>query len=609
MKKYFIAVITICLLATSCKDFLVKENPVAVESEFYFTDETSLQIYTNGLCRTYSPSMLDFINGDRYSDTQSWDGEYKFYTPRFEQADQTSWSWTNLRTINYYLDNMRKAQAEPEILDHYEGVGRFFRALFYIDKLKTYGAVPWYDKVIDPTDKEALYKARDARSVIAKNILADLNYAAEHCSADAKFINRATVINKYVANAVKARFCLFEGTYRIYHTNDPSTGKPWTTEEKNEGTGLYLPECVKACEVIMNSGKFGLIHTAGKEETQYREMFICADACGTCTKEWIWARDYDAGFQVQQKSYGINDYMINAQHAQYAFNRDFVMTYLKLDGTPYTDGFDLSKNEQLYVPFDQEVLNRDYRLKQTIRTPGFERANGPWAPDFLFSKTGYQPCKWITHEINDDIAAAVYTDVPMYRYAEVLLNYAEAKAELGQKTEEVWNKTIKLLRERAGVKSVFPAKADPYMVKYFLDKVTDPFILEVRRERGTELCMENVRQDDDMRWHMGDLLVRQKTGMYIAEIDKELDLNNDGKMDNIVSATKKESPGLGLLQINYNGSTLSAVEHILSDGNKGYIIPFTKYYKTYKWEEKKYVRPIPNVSVTMNDKLGQNAGW
>lgn len=609
MKKIFFAAIGVCLLATSCEDFLTKENPVAVESEFFFTDETSLEIYTNGLCRTYSPSLLDFINGDRYSDTQSWDGEYKFYTDRFTQVDQTSWSWSNLRSINYYLANMRKAEADAEILDHYEGVGRFFRALFYIDKLKTYGAVPWYDTILEPTDKEALYKGRDDRSVIAKHILEDLNFAAEKCSADSKFINRATVINKYVANAVKARFCLFEGTYRIYHQNDPSTGKAWTSEEKAEGKGTYLPECIKACEVIMNSGKFSLIHTAGKEATQYRAMFIDKDACGNCTKEWIWARDYDEGFQVQQKSYGINDYMINAQHAQYAFNRDFVMTYLKLDGTPYTNGFDLSKNEQLYVPFEEEVQGRDLRLAQTIRTPGFKRANGEWAPDFLFSKTGYQPAKWITDEINDDIAAAVYTDVPMYRYAEVLLNYAEAKAELGQCDQTVWNKTIALLRQRAGVKSIFPTQADPYMVQYFLGKVTDPIILEIRRERGTELCMENVRQDDDMRWHMGELLVRQKTGMYIAEIDVELDLNKDGKKDNIVSATISEAPGLGLLQINYNGSNKSTVGHILSDGNKGYIIPFTNYYKSYKWEEKKYLRPIPNVSVTMNENLGQNAGW
>jgi len=612
MKKIIIAALAVCALATSCQDFLTKQNPNAIDSEYFFVDETSLELYTNGFIRSWMPSPSGFFGGDSSSDTQSFDGKQLFFTDKFTQMDQTSWSWTTLRSVNYYLEKMRNetiaANVDEKVLNHYEGVGRFFRALFYIDKMQTYGAVPWYDKVIDSEDTESLYKGRDARSVIAKNILTDLNYACENCLTDDKYCTKGTLVNKYVALALKSRFCLFEGTYRKYFTNDPSTGQAWTAAEKNEST-TYLNECIDACEKLMAFGKYGLIDNAAKRETQYRDMFNKEDGATNCAKEFIWVRDYDAGFQVQNTSYSINDYFINAQHAQYAYNRDFVMTYLMLDGTPFTSKY---KNKEYYnVSFHDEFIDRDYRMKQSMRHPGFMRANGtkPYAPDFTFAKTGYQPIKYLTDEINDELSGATYIDFPIFRYAEILLNYAEAKAELGQCTKDVWDKTIKPLRERAGVKSIYPTSADPYLVSYFLNTVTDAVTLEVRRERGTELNMENVRVQDDMRWHMGELFVRQKTGMYVPVIEEDLDLNEDGKVESIVSAKLTEKKGMYLLSINYNGSTKSAGGHILSEGDHGYILPFTDYVKEYNWSEKKYLRPIPNVSVTMNEKLGQNAGW
>lgn len=611
MKKYIFAAICVSLLATSCKDFLVKENPNSIDSEFYFADETSLQIYTNGFCRTYSPSMYDVISGDHNSDACAWDSSYKFLTSEFSQMDQTSWSWTNLRSINYYLANMGKANCEKEVMDHYRGVGYFFRAMFYIDKFKTYGSVPLYNKVLEPDDKEALYQPRAKRSEVAEFILKDLDSAVVLCSAADKYMNRATVINKYIAATLKARFCLFEGTYRIYHNVDPSTKIAWTADEKAQGT-KYLQECVKACEIVMNSGKFKLIDDPAKRATQYRNMFICDDACGTCTQEWIWATDYDAGTNIAQKSYGITDYLVNAQHSQFMINRDFLMTYLMLDGTPFTTKYKDFKDPKgtktgpLYVDFATECKDRDYRLAQTVRTPGFVREGGTvhYAPDLFYTKTGLQPVKYLIDKIDDQISSAIYTDAPIMRYAEVLLSWAEAKAELGTFTDADWAKSVGLVRARAGVDPKVPADKDPYMKEYFLNTVDNKYILEIRRERGCELVLEDIRQDDDMRWAMGALLCKQKTGIYIPAIEQDLDLDGDGKMDNIVSKVLNEKTGVSVLQLG-----TANVKHSLSDDDHGYILPATDIVKTYKWEEKKYVRPIPNVSVTMNDKLGQNADW
>lgn len=603
MKKILFAIATI-IAASSCTDFLTKENPYKIESEYYFANESSLEIYTNGLVRSYATAIKSFIDGDRYTDTHNWDGQYSYYLDTYDSEDATNWStsnWSSLRSINYYLSNMRKADAPADVLDHYEGVGRFFRALFYISKVKTFGAVPWYDHMIDPAGTDDLYAARTNREEVCRHILADLDFACTNCSSEEKYRVRASYIHKYVALAVKARFCLYEGTYRKYHKNDPSTNEPWKEDESE----MYLNACITACEEIMNSNVYKLTDDASKRTTQYRDMFINPDGCGTYTNEFIWARDYDIDLNVKNKDYGINDYMINAQHAQYSFNRDFIMMYLCLDGTPFTSKF--SGQDYYKATFAEECTNRDYRLAQTVRTPGFKRDGGKiaYAPDVVYAKTGYQPCKYLTDEIADEIASATAIDVPLYRYAEVLLNYAEAKAELGQMDQAVWDKTIKPLRERSGVKSIFPTTADPYLVAYFQDRVTDAKILEVRRERMVEFTMENIHQDDVYRWAQGELLIKQRTGMWIPAINTALDLDGDGVNETWVSNTEKEKSGMKVLAID----SASSSGTVLSEGDHGYIKPHVNNYASYVWHDYKYLRPIPKSALLENGNLEQNPGW
>ena len=217
-----------------------------------------------------------------------------------------------------------------------------------------------------------------------------------------------------------------------------------------------------------------------------------------------------------------------------------------------------------------ECKDRDYRLAQTIRTPGFTRDGGSKkaAPDVTYSQTGYHPIKYLLDDTaHDPQGMTTYTDVPMMRYAEVLLSYAEAKAELGQMTEAVWNKTVKPIRERAGVKNIYPKEADPYMVAYFQNKVTDPYILEIRRERGIEYAMEYLRYHDIMRWHQGELLARPWRGLWITEVDKELDLDNDGNTDTIVTANSSLKSNCKILYIDGASTTGNK----LSNGTSGYV--------------------------------------
>lgn len=594
------AALTLC----SCEDFLTRENPNKIESETYFTNQASLKIYSNGLCRSFAPLILAFSTDDIGTDILFQEGTNLYYTSTYTAESASNWRtshWSKLRNINFFLDNLRKADAPPEILDHYEGVGRFFRAMFYLDKVQLFGAVPWYDHLVDPQNPDDIYAPRTNREEVCRNILNDLNYACDHCLTDKEFMDRAGYINKYVALAFKSRFCLFEGTYRTYHPADPSTGKAWIADE----AGMYLRECCKACEQLMECGLYSLTDVPAKRKTQYHDLFTCEDACSEYINEIIWARDYDLANNVTNnydKNYFTKRF---TSGAGCGMTRQFINTYLMTDGTPFTTKY--PDNE--HVDFVKECTDRDYRLAQTIRTPGYTRNQGAssLAPDLTFSLSGYQPVKWTLDDASKDSnQAATATDVPIIRYAEILLNYAEAKAVLGECSEDVWNKTIKPLRERSGVRSIYPLAADPYLVAYFQNRETDPKVLEVRRERGIELALEAFRFQDLMRWRQGELLVRERQGIYIPAIETPIDLNNDGAPETIVSAVFTEKTGYKVLPIDAASKDLG---NKLSEGTKGIIKTGTVVTSTWSWEDYKYLRPIPAEARLENKNLEQNPGW
>lgn len=180
----------------------------------------------------------------------------------------------------------------------------------------------------------------------------------------------------------------------------------------------------------------------------------------------------------------------------------------------------------------------------------------------------------------------------------MLLNYAEAKAELGEFDDAVWNATIRPLRERAGVKGDRPATADNYLKTYY--GVDDCDLLEIRRERAIELLLEGRRYDDLMRWHLGEKLNKQWYGIYVPALDTPYDLNGDGTND--VCFTKGDAGNeTGVSYIQVGGTSLYSLEN---DTN-GRLL----YTVGRNFEEKRYLRPIPQTALNINPDLGQNYYW
>ena len=502
MKKLFL-ILSVAAGLVSCEDFLTAGDPNKIDAPSYFRNESDLEAYANGFLQTMIPTAISVATGDARADYMAWRGEWQYLTDNFDADDQSGWGtsdWEDLRNINYFLDNFRQAAVSETTLAHYEASPVSGVPISIGTRSRLSGQC-LVDSTIDSNDHEALYKPRDSREYVMRKVLEDIEFASTYCTSSSALEVNSVQITRYVALALKVRICLYEGTFRKYHANDPSTGKPWTADEAE----TYLRAAVSACNELMTSKKYSLVSDPANVSTQYRKLFTSESVF---TQEVIWARVYNAELNA---THNLNSNFIVQQYGSYSLTKQFINTYLNLDGSRFTDKPGYEK-----TAFIDEFENRDYRLMQTVRYPGYTRKNNGtdtrYAPDFGYCVTGYQPIKWVIDDTSlDSNTSPCSTSIPIIRYAEILLTYAEAKCELDEFDETVWNETIKPLRERAGVDGTMPATADPYMIEYFLGTVTDNALLEIRRERGCELILENVRWDDDMRWGMGKLAERPGT--------------------------------------------------------------------------------------------------
>jgi len=294
-----------------------------------------------------------------------------------------------------------------------------------------------------------------------------------------------------------------------------------------------------------------------------------------------------------------------------SFIRSFVNTYLKDDGTPYTNtaGWET-------MLFKDEVKGRDKRLQQTIRMGDYKRISGgvliPAPPLFSYTFTGYQPIKWTLDDMYYDTRDLNINSVALFRYAEVLLNFAEAKAELGTLTDAEWAQTIGVLRTRAGITggiTTKPTVVDPYIQSVYFPDITDPVILEVRRERGIELCLEGFRFPDILRWKRGDLMKMEWNGFYVPELLTPMDLNEDGILDVVFYQGTKPSPAItGVTYVDVS-ATIGGKANSQRLKNDTYGELTWMNNLTRSWGDKNYLYPIPETDRLMNPELGQNPGW
>ena len=238
MKKYLsILIITGSSLLAGCSKFMDRQPLSDIKPEVYFKNEKELSIYLNSLYSAF-PSAEGIYNEDIDNIVKSSLGD-NITGKRTVPLSGGNWSWTELRKINFFLENYNRYLPDAQV-KKYAAVAKVFRAYFYFDKVQRFGDVPWYSKTIDQKDESMLTKARDKRTLIVDSILNDIDYAIANMDATASTEN----VTKFTALALKSRICLFEGTFRKYHPEMSLAG--WED---------LLRKSAAASEELMNSNK------------------------------------------------------------------------------------------------------------------------------------------------------------------------------------------------------------------------------------------------------------------------------------------------------------------------------------------------------------------
>ena len=594
MKKNIILYSFIALLSgtAGCSDMLDEYPLDAISPETYYNNADELRSATN--------QFYGMFPGAASGYTESADVVCIFNLPAEVQGIRTvptsggGWNWEYLRAVNFYLSHSVRCD-DVDAREHFDGIARFFRAYFYFEKVKRFGEVPWFDRELSSTDPE-LFRPRDSRDFIMDKILDDLTYAINNISDKKDLYN----VTHWTALALKSRICLFEGIFRKYH------GIP--------GYEKFLNECATASKLFIDNAPYAIYQTGAQP---YRDLFSSMNAI---EEEVILARDYDRSQNVMHEA---NANTLSPTYGRPGMNKKIVNSYLMTNGDRFTDqpGYET-------MQYYDEMQNRDPRLTQTVVGPGYMRINSDAvsSPNFGASTTGYQITKWVTDASGDGYLGSS-NDYILFRAAEVYLNYAEAKAELGTLTQEDLKISIKKIRDRVGMPNIdmdaANANPDPYLcaLESGYQNVTGPnkgVILEIRRERTIELLLEGFRYYDIIRWKEGKVFEQPYKGMYFPGLtqgsgDNRYDVfdMNDGtvgdkeKVDICIYTGKK--PSVKNIRKFYKLGD----EFVLTDGDKGNIICHDIEKEPRQWrEDRDYLYPIPTQErLLSNGTLSQNPNW
>jgi len=511
MRKIYItlAMAAAAITIVSCsKDFLDRGSKTVFQDGNFWTSENNVKSY----CWEFYNLFLGYgtgTNGNFYFTTFTDDQAARTMDlfPTAAPASNSHWDYTYIRKANLLLERIPEmASLSPEAKNHWLGTGRFFRAFEYADLVRHFGDVPYIDAYLDQTDIDAIYAPRSPREVVVDSIIADLQFAAENVRSISrnKTMGDVNVLSQEVVWAYLSRVALYEGTYAKYMGND------------NARAASLLQIAKDAAAKVMGSGLFSLTPV-------YHELYGSLDL--SKNPEVLLYKSYVAGVLT----HSVIGYT-NSSTMMGGLTKDAVDSFLCTDGLPIS----LSGMYEGDDNISQTLANRDLRLVQSVEDV-LAYIGNPNEKGFT-SSTGYI----ITKFNNPSLAASGIlapnnpTDAPVFWFAEVLLNYAEASAELGTLTQEDLDNTINLLRERAAVAPLMLSSVPDDPAR---DSDVSPLLWEIRRERRCELIMDGFREWDIRRWGKleylnpilnPDIFMGAKISPQDAETAEGITINGDG---------------------------------------------------------------------------------
>lgn len=490
--------------------------------------------------------------------------------------------YTYIRQINLMLDYIDQSPLDAADRNHWRSVGYFFRAYNYSNLLNLYGDVPYISHALTDADP-GLYMPRTSRDSVAMNILSDLQYA----EANIKNGDGDNTIDVNVVRALISRFGLREGTWRKYHGLSGADTYLQASADASEKLMAAFPALNPNYDLDFNSeslaGVPGII--------LYKAYVTNQITHGLSTQNRNSSGRYDLTkaavdlFLMTDGQTRFTSPLFQGDKTPYSEfrNRDRRLYYcvpppFKVNTTPPSLVFTYTSDpaDTSYFGLMQSISDSLHKALPTRNWNGFVLRQEPHYVDYnngqpySVTYTGYRFYKYYNLLVQNAQGLDV-SDCPLFRIGEVLVNYAEAKFELGSFDQGVADATINKLRARGGVKplNIAAIPNDPTR-----DPTVAPVLWEIRRERAVELIGEGFRFDDLRRWGKMEYAVKEKLGRWITK-GVDVPANSSIPIQN----------GAGQGYIDYWG---------VPPG------PYLDYY---------YLYPIPSNEIVLNPKIVQNPGW
>ena len=571
MKKYIISAFAGLALMTSCVDLDL--NPLSEgSSENWYSTEQEVTLALNAL---YNPSLWK-VECNRFFNTDRWTDDWNQRTQLYDWVGGTidsSWGqgaaeWTNgykgIARANTILYSLDKAAGEisEEKMAQYAAEAKFFRASFYMYLITAFGDVPFYTEYISLED--AYQMGRTDREVVLQQIYQDFDDAAAALPESYSGLERVT---KGAALAMKARAALY--------MND------WKT-------------CADAAKKCMDLGVYSL-------HSDFSEFFLSKTKT---SPELIFAlpASNELGIQTFEGASAKSFLPRNAggtSVAQPSWELFFAFTCtdgLNVEDSPLYDPANPFANRDprlaaTTAAFDEEFLDYIYNPRPSA-TNTIQVSTGTSVKN-KDCKPGSKDCSYnglvLRKHIDAEWVDDLKTDAPVriIRYADVLLMYAEAKLELGQLDQSLYD-AVNSVRARAYKAGL--AETDKYPA------ITETDDTELRRiirnERRCELAWENRRWFDLIRWRVcEECLTLPVYGLPSNDLSKKNEATGYWPFPKDFRPTMRLSSTIDI----------TAIEN--------YPDYFTKNVEKRGFVPRQYLYPIPLGDRTVCGNLTQNPGY
>ncbi|WP_447641007.1 MULTISPECIES: RagB/SusD family nutrient uptake outer membrane protein [Chitinophagaceae] len=559
--KYTFILTFLVVMSASCKKFLDRPPLTSENDETAWNSEDNVRLYANKFYPTYfvgygmgfSAEADAALLGFTFSDDIFVQGSQGNFTRAVPNS--AIWDMTTLRSINIMLDRIKsKMQGilSQEAEKHWTGIGRFFRAMAYAKLATTYGDVPYYDYVPLDTDLDSLYKPRTPRNNVMDAVYDDLKYALDNVRTS----DGDQQVNQYIVAAFASRIALTEGSWQKYYYNN--------TERANK----FFQFAQDAANVVISSGKYDIV-------TDFRTLFTSNTLSNN--KDVILYRQYSAAASVTHAVATNNNL---SESVAFGPTTDLIKSFICVDGKVYQTSTVANAGD---FNLSNMIKTRDSRLEATF----YDKPNVRNKASYWYINKFLPRSVAATVAAGGDLPAEFtsnknQTCYPVMRYAEVLLNWIEAKAELGTAVQADLDASINKIRSRplapeAVAKGVIKTAAmnlaalpdDPSR-----DPSVSPLLWEIRRERRMEFVFEYSRYQDLKRWKKLDYM----------DTDVRTDLLSGGWVDfptdlpsDLVAAKVGQIsvvPFSGGSAVVYNGSNGASMKGFYRSPNTSGRLPF-----------------------------------